>query len=184
MGRGRTVNNHIENVSMEIDYDKLAKAIVKAQEMVKGADNDPQREKVGFWKALKVAVVDSRKSKGQMTAMPFASFAQVILTVFSCIFAMMTLFGVFGFLSYLYDIVTAALNNGNSVNVIDIVVAIFAVILFLIITMLCAVFGLALFGAANEIAYEKDRNYVVAILSAMTSFSAMAISLVALLSSR
>ena len=73
MGKRQTVNNHIENVSMEIDYDKLAKAIVKAQEMVKGADNDPQREKVGFWKALKVAVVDSRKSKGQMTAMTFCT---------------------------------------------------------------------------------------------------------------
>lgn len=174
------VKNYIENVNMEVDYDKLAKAIVKAQETVKDADNDLQRKKIGFWKALKEACIESRKSKGQITAMALAYFTQVILTVFSCIFAIMTLVGILGFGFSFYYAVTVALSTGNAVNVIDIVAAILVAILFLAFTILCAIFGLTLFGAANEITYEKDRNYVVAILSAMTSFSAMVVALVTL----
>lgn len=177
MAKKSVVNNRIENVNMEIDYDKLAKALVKAQETAKNMDDVLQREKVSFWKALKIAVIDSRKSKGRMTAIALAYSTQVILTIFFCIFMIMTLVCAGVFCISLYYIGTVIVGSGNLGKV---VAAILIAILFLALTILCGIFGLALFGAANEIMYEKDRNYVVAILSAMASFSAMVISLIAL----
>lgn len=179
MAKKAIVNNHIENVNMEIDYNKLAKAIVKAQEAAKNVDDSPQREKVGFWKALKMAVTESRESKGQMTALALAYSTQVILTIFFCLFLIAALFClVIGGLAlyYIYTILSA----GNSANMTEVAAAGLIAAFSFSLMVLCIIFGLTLFGAANEIIYEKDRNYVVAILSAMASFSAMVISLVAL----
>lgn len=179
MAKKTVVNSRIENMNMEIDYDKLAKAIVKAQEAAKNMDDSPQRDKVSFWKALKIAVIESRKSKGRMTAIAFTYLAQIILTTFFMLF--ITIAGLSGigiFISLYYGAKLLGLSNLGSIA--NVVVNILMAILSFLLMSLSGAFGLALFGAANEIAYEKDRNYVVAILSAIASFSAMVISLVAL----
>ena len=48
------VINNIRELNLEIDYDKLAEAIVKAQE--KSVAPNDKKEKIGFWRAVWLVV--------------------------------------------------------------------------------------------------------------------------------
>ncbi len=71
------VINNIENLNLEIDYDKLAQAIVKAQEKSEEKENKPKR-KIGFWKAIGKIILNKEDKNGKRTAFVLAEIMAYI----------------------------------------------------------------------------------------------------------
>ena len=55
-----------------------------------------------------------------------------------------------------------------------------AILVMLSCLVIVAVYSLIFRGAANDIKYEEDRNYIVAVFSGIVSFVALIISIIAL----
>ena len=143
--------NNIQNLNLEIDYDKLAEAIIKAQE--KGADNQQKSKHytLGTFAAPLIAVFYGLSILGWLvvTAIPIGVY-QIWYSfnwndVPNCIASSVTLLITFG-------------------------------IMFVI-----ALYSILLWKAAKEVEAETDRNYVISMFSGVVSFAALIVALVALI---
>ena len=129
----------------ELDYDKLADAIVKAQK--------------------KYAESDSTLSKMMSTLVGLAFY------IISIIGGLLSL-GVL--IDGWYLALTGQVIDGKA-----------NIVLFLVLlTLLCVliiVLAIALFKSAQELEKERDKQFIVAVFSAMMSFSAMVIALISII---
>ena len=162
------VINNIKELNLEIDYDKLAYAIVKAQ---KNADTVAQPDdKLNFWKAVWLIIRNKESKSGKR-------YATVLAEVMAVIFNLIALCSVVGAL--VVGGITIYMSNWNvsfqqviwqiveSVDSVMIILGLFA-------------FALICRGIANEIQAEKDRNYIISVFSGIVSFAALIVALVAL----
>lgn len=162
-------------INNTIDYDKLAQAIVKANaisESSKEKESKPE-EKVTLKKFLTTVrdiIVNKKQSNGEITS---GLFSIVICSFFNTI-------AVLGLLLFVLFIIASIITIKNfewtttstiSTNIFGIVLAIF----FLAIIAMLSLFFRA---SANEMAVEKDRNYIVSVFSAVICFVALIVSLV------
>lgn len=163
-------------VKNDFDYDKLAKAINTASKsQIKDADCQSQeQEKLtfsGFFKLIYYIVFNKNQSNGTMTsgllsgliALAFNGLAILGLIIFVC--------GIFAIANIIKSCVWQSELIANNVAVISSMIA------FVVIV---GMFSLIFRAAANEMAKEKDRNYVVAVFSGIVSFAALIVALVAL----
>ena len=160
------VINNIENLNLEIDYDKLAEAIVKAQEKCK--EEKHPTKKVNFFKAVWLIIRNKEEKNGTRTA---AVLASVMGTSFNglAILCIVFIIGLIGATFY-------KLNWNGAPSFIFMQAATVAVFLA-VLSMFAVIFR----GIANEINAEKDRNYIVSVFSGLVSLAALIVALVALL---
>ena len=148
-GKAPQTVNKIDNLNVEIDYDKLA-------EKVKGAILLAENEK------------HSAKSA---TSSLFAFLPSLIFSICGWI-------GVFvspiAFICFI-DLSIQQWKLDHSL--VTIVAALFLVFLTVVIFLM----SLMLISSANELKKERDKQFVVAVFSAMVSFSALIVALIALL---
>ena len=134
----------------EFDYDKLAEAIVKANNQVEEEAN---------------------KSK-KFTSGMFSMLAFIILRLIAFlgwIIAFALLFGSINtFAEMSWSTFPAVAEN------------IFQIICMIAIIVLLILFPLMLWKSAKEIETEKDRNYIISVFSGIVSFAALIVALVAL----
>lgn len=157
------VINNIKELNLEIDYDKLAEAIVKAQEK---SESKPIK-KIGFWKSVWLIIRNKEPQNGMKTAYMLAEVMagmfNIIAIIGVALFAIIIGFSILeldwgsGILNYI--------SQGISVGVL--LFASFAV-------------SLVFRGIANEIRAEKDRNYIISVFSGFVGFAALIVALVAL----
>ena len=144
------VVNNIQELNLEIDYDKLAVAIVKAQE-----------------KSEKEA---NRKKK--FTSGTFAmiiSFAFRGVAILGWLIALATPIAIINMAkSFVWNEVNVVMGNVFSIA--------FAVALFVVLIL----YSFLLWKSAKEIETEKDRNYIISVFSGIVSFAAFIVALVAL----
>jgi len=164
-----TVTN---NVTVEIDYEKLADAIVKAQ---KKAEEKPleaeERQKMKFRKAMCMILCNKKDTKDRMTmglmAIPlelsFKVLAVIGWTACGCVIVAGVKQGIAMFL--MQEQLLA--QSGRMVFLASVVV-----LLFLL--------SLLLWGAANEMGRTNDKNFVAAIFSSLVGFAALILALIAL----
>lgn len=164
-------------VKNDFDYDKLVKAINVANHIEADHNDSETRNQdkltfCGFFKLIYYIVFNKKQSNGTMTsgllsgliALAFNGLAILGLIVFVC--------GIFAIANIVKSCVWNPELIANNVAVISLMVA------FVIIV---AMFSLIFRAAANEMAKEKDRDYVVAVFSGIVSFAALVVALVALL---
>lgn len=155
------VNNNIN----EIDYDKLAEAIVKAQNTVK-EENQPT-EKIGFWKAVGQTIINKEAKNGKRTAM---LLAEIMNAIFNSMAVIAILFVV--------GIIVVSVQNLNwSVDVLQIVAQLFIISGFVITSLATSLIFRAI---ANEIGAEKDRSYITTLFFGFTSLASLVVALIAL----
>lgn len=166
--------NKNKKVSVEIDYDKLAEAIVKAQ--IKLNQSEPSHQKPRpswkkFWRNIWEIICRKNKTNGDLTIDGF----KLILSI---TFDTLCFAGVFVFIKFLVftinhfgDFVWS--KNAIVYNVIDIV-------MFSVIGVIILLISLLFRGAAHEMQYEKDRHFVMAVFSSFISIIAVIISIIAL----
>lgn len=159
------VINNIQELNLEIDYDKLAEAIVKAKQIEEEntAKKKEKTNKTGFWH--KVWCVITNKTDD----------ATVSLT--SALAGLMSLF--FNAVSWLLFIL-GLLCIGVSVVVIIQKTALQYLAIYIVMAVLLPLLSLIMRGIANEIGREEDKNYIISAFSGIVSFVALIVALVAL----
>ena len=144
------VVNNIQELNLEIDYDKLAESIVKANSKLDAEAN---------------------KSK-KFTSGMFSISVFVILRVIAL------LGWIIAFALLIGSINTFIEMSWNDFSTIS--GNIFQIIYSITITVLLVLYPLMLWKAAKEIETEKDRNYIISVFSGIVSIAALIVALVAL----
>ena len=144
------VINNIQEMNLEIDYDKLVEAIVKA-------NNNVEEE--------------ANKSK-KFTSGMFSMFVFVILRLIAFLGWIIAFALLLGSISMFIEMSWNGLWTiaGN----------VFQIIYMLAIVILLVLYPLMLWKSAKEIETEKDRNYIISVFSGIVSFAALIVALVAL----
>lgn len=176
----------------EIDYDKLAQAIVKAQREAQhvteedNADTQPsvqvpeepeeakqtQKRSAKEFRQLVWGIICNKKSSdgtivsGLMATAIWIAFNGLAIFLVLAFFAII-IYGVYRAIQFDWL-------NDFSLSVLGTIIEIIG-------SLVCmALFALVFRAAANEIEKEKDRNFVVAVFSGWVSFAALVVACVAL----
>ena len=145
----QTINN-IQNLNVEIDYDKLAESIVKAQEKVEETAHKKRRYTLGTFATPLIVAFYSLSVLGWLlvVAVPVSVYKSWqtlhwdnFLNCFGSAVSLLFLFG---------------------------------------ITVIVALYSILLWKSAKEVEAETDRNYIVSMFSGVVSFAALIVALVAL----
>ena len=137
------------NVNVEIDYDKLATAIIQTQEQVKAHEEE-------------------KFTKG--------TFSLLTSWVLHTIGALGFLIALYAFGYGIYHAITVL----QWVDGLHVLANIITCIFILTITFCVGVLSFMLFKSGSEIQKSKDKNFIVAVFSALSGFIALVISLIAL----
>lgn len=145
------VINNIQELNLEIDYEKLAEAIVKAQEKNESEANGRKKYTSGTFASL-------------------ISFVFYALSIFGWVFSIAIPISIYSMWNtFRWDSFASGIGN------------ITAMLLMLGIMAVIVLYSILLWRSAKEIETEKDRNYIISVFSGIVSFAAMIIALIALL---
>ena len=144
------VINNIDNLHLEIDYDKLAEAIVKAQEEIQEKNNGAKS-----FTSSAFATITSLAFRGVAILGWIVAFAMIVAT-----------WNIFITLEWL--------------TLIEVIKNIMIIVVGLALFLMIFLYSLLLWKAAKEIEKEKDRNYIIAVFSGIVSLAALIVALVAL----
>lgn len=162
-GKKTTVNN-IQNLNLEIDYDKLADAIIKAQN--RANSEEQPKEKIGLWKTIWHIIINKKEPQKAYTAYLMGSILSFILNI-TAILSLLFLAFIIAFIVYL------CVHNQMHL-VLGVIFGILYSFAFFIIGLICR-------ACANEMSQEHNRDYIVAAFSGIIGFAALIVAIVALL---
>lgn len=166
-------------VRIEIDYDKLAESIAKAQEIVKEKEFqelEEKEKKIGFWKAIKIfrklqkGEIDT---KGEATPMVMPMFTSLMAKVFSIIFELISALLFMGLVLFAIFKMSWGINQIIP-NIAELLMVLFVDIILFVISFIMSVVG-------NDIEKSKDKHYVLSVFSALAGFGALIVSIIALI---
>lgn len=169
-----TTINNIESVNLEIDYDKLAEAIVNAQEKAEKVEKNENEnnDKQSLLNAIKLIMTNKVESNGAFLT---GALTLVLTTVFKTI-------SVIGFLTDICIFVSSILFlSTRQWNVSSVIFNLFLIIVSISIIIIVFLFSVIIWGASNEINEEKDKYYVVSVFSSIVSLTALIISAISLI---
>lgn len=175
----KNITNHYHNVfrsTMEIDYDKLAKAIVKAQqeaEQQKEIENQQEEnntETLSVCETIKLiglVIANKVESNGTMTS-GFLGGVMSLVFNFLAIFSLIILvIGIVASVIVYQDFTWSWNTASGNVIIIGCCVCFEVVVMVVAFIFRCV---------ANEIGKEKDRNYIISVFSALVAFAALVVS--------
>ena len=152
MSNPKFVRNEVTYITNEIDYDKLAEAIVKANQSHN--NNDDNAEKKTY----------TSKMLGKACSVIFR-----VISAFCFLILIMLIAGIF----MDFNLAQYATENGVFNTV-------FFIIYFIFLCAIIGVLSFFLFKAAGEIEIETDKHYIVSMFSSLVCVAALVVSLVAL----
>ena len=144
------VINNIQELNLEIDYDKLAEAIVKANSQLDAEANQSKKF-----------------TSGMFSMSVFVILRVIALLGWIIAFALL--------LGSINTVIEMSWNDFSTISG-----NIFQIIYSITITVLLVLYPLMLWKSAREIEKEKDRNYIISVFSGIVSFAALIVALVAL----
>ena len=165
-GKPQVINN-IQELNLEIDYDKLAEAIVKSQNQLSTIESYNKDSHEYMYKTL------SGKTKRNYFSFSIGKLVSWLFFAIGLVEAYFTVVYFPWINNYFYNL---ALSQNHSESFAR-VMGVSSVIALLIISMLLFC---VLFNIAKEISKEKDRNYIISVFSGTVSFAALIVALVAL----
>ena len=142
--------NNIQNLNLEIDYDKLAESIIKAQEKAEVTTQKKRRYTLGTFATPLVVAFYSLSVLGWLlvVAVPVGVYKS-----------------------------WQTLRWDNFLNCFSSVVSL---LFLVGIAVTVAFYSILLWKSAKEVEAETDRNYIVSMFSGVVSFAALIVALVAL----
>ena len=170
--RKQKTTSQIENVHIDIDYDKLTVAIAKAiQKSEKDEEKSDQQLPENNWKLFWKNIGDIIFNKSDR---PFFSDILVILiqTIFN-VFALACVFLVLIHCCYIGRRIWDFLQYPLLDNLLFLAERILLVLVFGFV-------ALVMRGSANDISREGDKNYIVSVFSCLVSLVALVVSFIAL----
>lgn len=169
-----------QKIEIEIDYDKLAQAIVKANRLAEKTEQvHEESEKkgntfVGFWKAVWKLLTGKYKVEGEYW---ITSVFSVILSAIFFIVGWLGFIGSIGAFAYFFYYASSVMSWTGAESIVQ---NIFSLIFELVIVFIAFLISLMMIGAEREARKSKDKNYIVGAFSGMVSLVALIVSLVAL----
>lgn len=169
--KAKTVNN-ISQINLEIDYDKLADAIVRANERAKAQDERPDKKtKTRFFPAIWKIIKGEKSEDGRFLSAPFA-------IIINALFRTIAIFGILGItLLIIATVYALGQVSWQGWSIASNIVCILCVLGTSIIVFL---YMLMFWGAANDVQHEKDKNYVISVFSGLISLAALIVAIIAL----
>ena len=167
------VINHIQEVNLEIDYKKLAEEIVRAQckaeEIIEDRANDECDDTfIGMGKSIWYTIINKKQVHKDVFAQ---AISKLTCFVFNASAILLTIAGLF--CMGLASNSMTDVRNGQLAEIWNL-------ILFVLTGAATFITALFMRGMANDIAREKNKNYIIAIFSSVVSFAALLVALVAL----
>ena len=144
------VVNHIQEINLEIDYEKLAEAIVKAQDK-------------------------SSENANKDTTYTSSAFSFFITTIFRSV-SIIGWFLSFMIVFVIVYTIRDCVQSGGAYLAVNIFVILVEVVLGIVLFL----FSFILWKSAKEIQFSKDRNYIISVFSGIVSFAALVVALIAL----
>lgn len=164
--------NNINQLNLEIDYDKLAEAIVKAQEKAKIEKAASEKdEKPGFFSAIWRILKGEKSKDGRFLSAPFT-------VIISFLYRGITILGLIAIV--LLCIATVMALGQVSWQGWNIANNILCIVLLLVVAVTIFLYMLLFWGAANDVKHEKDKNYVISVFSGLVSVAALIVAIIAL----
>lgn len=172
--------NEDQKIKIEIDYDKLAQAIVKANRLAEKTEQEAEKkEKKGntcilFWKAVWKLLTGKYKVEGE----------HWITSVFSVILSV--IFFAIGWVGFICSVIAVGYFFYYAIKVLAwtdtglILQNIAYLFAYLAILLLVFLISLMMIGAGREAQKLKDKNFIVSAFSGMVSLVALIVSFIAL----
>lgn len=161
-----TIN--IESLNLEIDYDKLAKAIVKANQEANIVEvNSDTKEKTKISVVIRNIFNVVFRHKGSEGILLTGSLSLITRFIFLLMFAVSIVLGI-SFIVFGFQIFDTKEWLKSSIT--------FAFLFLLGFTSI--MLGVIFKGASNDLETEKDKNYITSIFSAIVAFTALIVSFV------
>ena len=130
-----------------------------------------KKQKRGFFKAVKLIIFNKANTDGELT---IAAFSYIIHIAFKLVAVIGTALSIGVIGTSICRIVEAILNRDNILQ------STLTFVIVIPVTLAIMLYMLILWGSANEIEKETDRNYIVSVFSSIVSFAALIVALVAL----
>lgn len=167
-----TVINNISQLNLEIDYDRLAKAIIKAQRTSEERASKSLKEaKLSLFQSILQILKGKKSSDGRFLVAPFAVIVSV---VYRMIFIVGLIALILLAVAMVQSLASASWQGwaivGNIIVIILGIAILFTLFLYLIV----------FWGAANDVEQEKDKNYVINVFTGLVSLAALIVAIVAL----
>lgn len=172
----QTVVNNIDSVNLDIDCDKLARALVKAQEQAKEYQyNEEQKPQTKitikeYIKAIGLILRNKNDTKGNLTASIFALLISLTFRIIAFT----------GFSVSVTGIIVAVKCVLHGLDVGNMALWIISAIGLIILSVFVFLYSVIIWGASNEVEKDKDKNYIVSVFSGLVSFAALIIAVIAL----
>lgn len=171
-----------QKIEIEIDYDKLAQAIVKANRLAEKAEQmqeQGQSEKKGnaffrFWKAVWKLLTGKYKVEGEYW---ITSVFSVILSAIFFIVGWLGFIGSIGAFAYFFYYAIKVLSWTGAGSIVQNIVSLIFNLALIFLTFLIS---LMMIGAEREARNSKDKNFIVGAFSGMVSLVALIVSFIAL----
>lgn len=167
------------HVEIPVDYELLAKEILKqqvllekAKENVEVKKEDKSTEKICFCKVVWGIIRNKRDTEGVILSDGMATVLSVFFILLG--YGLLLLAVVIFAFVFLFAIIQSWLSLS------DIIRNILGLLIILILSFSSLVFGVAMIGAGHEIDQEEDRNYIADVFSGITGFVALIIAIIAL----
>lgn len=158
-------SSDMQKITLELDYDKLAKAIVKAtkeaDKIRQSSDTTPQEnsKKDTPTQIIWNIITNKKKSQSAYTA---SAMAYILCVAFNLLAALSVLMsGTFLFFFFVYLISGELSLEKGAMAVVYII--------------LSPVVALVFRACANEMEYEKDKNYIVGVFSGIVGLLAFTV---------
>ena len=157
------VINNIQELNLDIDYDKLAEAIVKAKKYNEDQKYNPETStKKDFWK--KVWCIITNKIPDN-TAFLTTSIAGLMQLFFNSVAVILFIVGLLC-LAMIFVVIIQQTDFQH-------------LSAYIILACILPTLSLIMRGIANEMEREKDKNYIISAFSGIVSFVALIVALIA-----
>ena len=164
---------HIDSVNLEIDYEKLAEAIVKANNIAETQKkrNEPQQKR-SFWKGIWEIWINKRDTDGQLMTATISSIISLFFKTLAIVSVLIAcLFLIIGLSHGILEL-TWTLKTSISNLIFILIIGAMSFLIFLYATVF--------WGASNEIEREQDKNYILSVFSGIIALLTLIATLVTL----
>lgn len=168
------LTSNINNITVDINYEKLADAIITAQQKINKQPEELPKikgENIGIVNAISGILQNKKDTSDRMTmgfmAIPIMILFKVMSSLGFAIVAVGIYAGVMQAISMTWIGVSIAINIG-----VLLLISVLILIMFL--------YSVIMWGAANEMEKTEDKYFVAAVFSGMVSLIALVVSFIAL----
>ena len=172
----RQIINNIKQLNLEIDYDKLAESIVKANDKAsadkeKTKNENHSKDNQSTFQLILDVILNKRKTNGQILSSSMAKLMQGLFNFLAIVFFALGISGI-GFMSRtIYNMFVNHMITYNDITYLISYIFV-SVILFLTSFIMRAI--------ANDIGNETDKNYIVSVMSSIVGLAALIVAMIAL----